>query len=137
MNKFTTNLFKTNRISGAELFRTFIFVFVILINVAMGFLKLFFFKFFNDCQICFSVWQVDTEFFDRKKRDGYICQRDNVQIPKSIQSFSNLASIINNAAMKETKSSLLHFEFQKLSFLYWKGARNADVHDMAVDKTRF
>ena len=137
MSKCTINLLTTNRISGAELFRTFIFVFVILINVAMGFLKLFFFKFFNDCQIRFSVWQVDTEFFDRKKRDGYSCQYDNVQIPKSIQSFSNLASIINNAAMKETKSSLLHFEFQKLSFLYWKGARNTDVHDMAVNKTRF
>ena len=118
MNKFTTNLFKTNRISGAELFRTFIFVFVILINVAMGFLKLFFFKFFNDCQIRFSVWQVNPEFFDRKKRDGYSCQYNNVQFPKSIQSFSNFASIFNNAAMKETKSSLLHFEFQKLSFLY-------------------
>ena len=103
MSKCTINLLTTNRISGAELFRTFIFVFVILINVAMGFLKLFFFKFFNDCQIRFSVWQVDTEFFDRKKRDGYSCQYDNVQIPKSIQSFSNLASIINNAAMKEAK----------------------------------
>ena len=131
------NLFTINRISGAELFRTFTVLIVILINVAMGFLKLFFFKFFNDCQIRFSVWQINTEFVDYKKRDGYSCKYSNVQFPKSIQSFPNFAIIFNNAVMKETKSSLLHFEFQKLSFLYWKGARNADVHDTAVNKTHF